>query len=198
MARLPWKACGCPASDLLKCFPLAGAVLAAGSCFSCNCDEAAAGSAAGAQDGSVDQPKQCWSGEQQALPAPRAPSQHPGAARNGAAGKPRHEPVPGPGGLCIPACPPSLGWDRHKGHSPAQTHCSQREPAAPSTDMLLPAGTRCRGGGGWKGQSTGRRGSTHLPPPPPFSGPYRAPSCSAPKIELIVPRAGKRFTGGCD
>lgn len=198
MARLPWKACGHPASNLLKCFPLAGAALAAGSCFSCNRDEAAAGSAAGAQDVSVDQPKQRWSGEQQALPAPHTPSQHAGAARGcqkWRSWEPRHEPAPGPGGsFCIPVCPLSLGWGRHRGHNPAQPYCSQYGPAAPSVHMLLPAGTRCRRGGRWKGQSTGR--STHLPLLPPFSGPYRAPSCSGPKIELIVPRDGRRFMGG--
>lgn len=49
-----------------------------------------------------------------------------------------------------PCVSPSLGWGRQRGHSPAQTHCSQHEPAAPpSMDMLLPAGTHCRR---WKRQ----------------------------------------------
>lgn len=49
-----------------------------------------------------------------------------------------------------PCVSPSLGWGRHRGHSPAQTRCSQHEPAAPpSIDTLLPAGTHCRR---WKRQ----------------------------------------------
>lgn len=61
--------------------------------------------------------------------------------------------------------------------------------------LLLPVWTCCSLQGP---TAEGGRDSTRLPPPPPFSGPYRAPSCSAPKIELIVPRAGKKFTGGCN
>lgn len=100
-------------------------------------------------------------------------------------GETRHEPIPGSGAPLHPCMSPVSGL-------------GQAERAQPSTDPLLPAGTCCSRGGRWEGQSTGHRGSTHLPPPPPFSGPCRAPSCSAPKIELIVHRASERFTGGCD
>ena len=79
--RFPLGSVGVPSTKPARVLPLGQAALIAGSCFSCNRDEAVAGSAAGAQDASTDQPKQCWSGKQQALPALHAPLQHPRAAR---------------------------------------------------------------------------------------------------------------------
>lgn len=123
----PPKAPRCPAPGPLQCPPLGGAVLAAGSCFSCKRDEAASGSAAGGSGCEYRPTQTRLAGRAAGAAGPHTPSHHAGAAWGcQKEGEPRHELTPGTGGLWHPLkCP--LGLGRHQGHIPTQTLQDRRE-----------------------------------------------------------------------
>lgn len=124
----PPKAPRCPAPGLLQCPPLGGAVLAAGSCFSCKRDEAASGSAAGGSGCEYRPTQTRLAGRAAGAAGPHTPSQHAGAAWGcQKEGEPRHELTPGPGALRHPLKCPFLGLGRHQGRIPTQTLQDRRE-----------------------------------------------------------------------